>query len=129
MALIGTTRVWSESQALTRSPATPAAATDGMSLEDVGGFRVMVAAEATRTLSGAGTLKAWLYDPDVGLWMRNDDLDLSLVGIPSSQRAIAFPDFTVEVPEGRVLFAADSVTVSAGTTVTVYIKAWTKRGR
>ena len=115
----------SETQSLTRSD--PAAAdivdTISMSLANVVGFRVSVCAESTRTLTG-GTLLAWVYNPEVSLWMRNPDLDLVVTNV--AKRCRAFPDQRVSAKQGaRVLYATSSVTVSAGTTVTVRIDGWT----
>lgn len=121
-----TTRRFSESQALTR--AAPSAASDGMVLGSVIGYRVTVCAEATRTLSGGGNLRAWYYDADSALWMRNPSLDIAVSA--SSVRCMVAPDVVTQVStflSDRVLYAADSVTVSAGTTVTVTIKAITTR--
>ncbi|MFL5344362.1 MAG: hypothetical protein ACJ8AT_06200 [Hyalangium sp.] len=96
-----------------------------MSLTDtagyaVRGFFVSVCAASAQTLSGAGLLRAWVYHPDAASWMRNPDLDLSVTA--SGVRCQAFPDLRTGYLQGRrVLFAADSLTVSGGTTVTVRI--------
>jgi hypothetical protein len=100
----------------------PTLVTDGLNLYQVRGFRVMVCAEATRTLSGAGSLQAYYYHPTSGLWMRNPSLDLSVTA--SSVRCQVFPDQRVAaVGSGRVFYNTASVTVSAGTNVTIYISA------
>lgn len=125
--LPGTTRLWSEGQILTR--AAPTLVTEGLSLRDVAGFRVTVCAEATRTLSGAGTLLAYVWDNALAAWVRNKPLDLALASVETGVRCAAFPDFETTVASGRVLYATSAVTVSAGTTATVQIKAWTKRGQ
>lgn len=119
-----------ENQALTR--AAPAASeftvTSGstigksLSLIDIEGFRVSVCAEATRTLSGAGNLRAYLLDERSGEVQRNPALDLAVSA--SSVKCMVFPDMETMVATGRLIYAADSVTVSAGTTVDVRIRGW-----
>jgi hypothetical protein len=91
------------------------------------GFRIMVCAGASQTLSGAGTLQAYLLDEKSGLVARNPSLDMSVTS--SGVRCQAFPDFVVagSKVEGRVIFAANGVTVSAGTTVTVYYRGYAPR--
>lgn len=118
----GTTRVWQESQALTRSPAAPASATDGMDLNNVYGLRVTVCAPASETLTG-GSLRVWLYDYNLGLWTKDTTLDMT-VAASTPARCLTFPDQFTTVPYGRVLVAADSVTVSSGSAVTVQIQAY-----
>jgi hypothetical protein len=114
-----------ESQDLTR--ADPTLSSEGMSLEAPGGspvrgFMVSVCAESGETLSGGGHLRAWLYHPDAGLWMRNPDLDLEVSA--SSVRCRVWPDLrTGYLGARRMLFASDAVTVSGGTTVMVRIDA------
>ncbi len=115
----GTTAYWTEVQLLTR--AAPTLVTEGLNLRGVIGFRVTVCANATRTLSGTGTLQAYVWDNDLLRWIRNPALDISVS--TSGVRCLAFPDIRTAAASGRVLFAANAVTVSAGTTVDVQIKA------
>lgn len=132
LAQMGSEIVAAENQALTR--AAPALAdftvtsgsTIGKSLDlaDVAGFRVSICAEATRTLSGAGNLRAYWYDLRASEVMRNPSLDLAVTGTTKCQ---VFPDQMVVTPRGRVLYVSDGVTVSAGTTVDVRITGWRKR--
>lgn len=123
-------RYASESQALTRAAPAPAEFTTTASLgvDGLVGFRISVCAEATRTLSGAGTLQAYLLDEHTGLVQRNNDLDLSVDA--SGVRCQAFPDFGVHGSraEGRVIFAANGVTVSGGSTVTVRYTGYSSKG-
>jgi hypothetical protein len=120
------TRPFTESQALTR--AAPTLSTEGVSMSQITAFRVSVCATTGNTLSGSGTLKAYLYNPAVGLWMRNPSLDVAVTN--SGERCQVFPDFTVtsiavtgSAPY-RTLFATSAVTVSGGTTVDVRIDAY-----
>ncbi len=115
----GTTAYWTEVQLLTR--AAPTLVTEGLNLRGVVGFRVTVCANATRTLSGAGSLRAYVWDNNLLRWIRNPGIDLSVSS--SAMRCMAFPDVETVAASGRVLYAADGVTVSAGTTVDVQIKA------
>lgn len=123
--LAGTTRVSSEVQILTR--AAPTLGSEGMTLRDVAGFRVAVCAEVGQTLSGAGTLLAYVYDNDLAQWIRNKPADLSLTVIQATVRCAVFPDSETRVSSGRLLYAASGVTVSGGTTVTVQVKAWMRK--
>lgn len=113
-------RGFEESQALTR--AAPSAATEGMLLTRVAGYRVSICAASGQTLSGAGSLQAYYFDPAREVWIRNPTLDRSVT--VSGSRCQAFPDATTLVRFGRVLYATSSVTVSGGTTVTVRIDAY-----
>jgi len=115
-----------ESQILTR--AAPTLATEGQALLDLSAITVVVSAELTRTLSGSGTLNAYLYDVDVGRWARCPGLDLTIT--ISGVQDQAFPALLVAgARNSRVLWAASGVTVSGGTTVQIsqlgYIPAHT----
>jgi hypothetical protein len=114
------TTVWTETQVLTRD--APTLATEGVALTGrETGCRVVLSAAATRTLSGGGSLKCWYYDNSIGEWIRNPDLDITLSASHASVRRIAFPDQAIFVPNGRLLYAASGITVSAGTTCDVQI--------
>ena len=126
--LPGRARKWQELQG-TASPVTKAAptlVTEGMSLDMVDGFRVMISSAAATTLSGAGTLNAYLWDNDIDEWVRNPDLDISVS--TSGVRRFVYADQEVKVPSGRVYYAATGITFSGGTAgVTVQIKARLRR--
>lgn len=118
---------FSETQTCTAgtcSRSAPASTAEGMELGMVQGFRLMVCAPAGQTLSGAGTMQAWLCDAAKGVCARNPDLDKSVTA--SSVQCQVFPDFTVGVvpwTDKSVVFAANGVTVSSGTPLTVYLDA------
>lgn len=131
----GTTRVWTQVQPATRTAPTFDAG-DGMSLRDVGGYRVIVCG-ALLSDGGfndviSGAVEAYLYDNDIAAaggtpWQRGGsalDLDLSdAVG----KDCLVSPDFKVSVPSGRVLYRTNTAVADAGTTFRVQIKAWTRR--
>jgi hypothetical protein len=96
----------------------PTLATEGMNLDAVKGFSVVVSADNTRTLSGAGALRAYTYDGT--RWARCPDLDLTTA--TASVRDLSFAGFTVTAPRGRIAYVPDGVTVSAGG-VTIQILA------
>lgn len=129
-ALALPTRFLYETQALTR--AAPTLASEGMSLLDatgapVRGYFVAVCAAVGQTLSGGGALRAWVYDVDEGVWMRNPDQDLVIGTTVAGQRCRAWDDKRTGYLLGRrVHYAADGVTVSGGTTVTVRISGDTE---
>lgn len=109
----------------TTSPVTgaaPTVATDGQPLQDLTGITVVVAAADTRTLSGAGTLDCYVYDALTALWSRCPSGDFTLVGIPATQRSIAFETVDVICPRNsRIKWIPTGATFSAGSAgVTVY---------
>ena len=126
----GSQSVAQEAQSTTRSaPAladftTTSGSSIGKSLDlaNLLGFRVMVCAESGQTLSGAGNLRAYLLDLRDGLVKRNPSIDLAVTA--SSVRCQVFPDQEVLIPYDLVMYAADGVTVSGGTTVTVQLRGW-----
>lgn len=113
----GYRRSTTESQALTR--AAPTLATEGLDLDKVTHYQVTVCAETSRTLSGAGTLAAYWYNPGLAAWVRTPGLDLTVSA--TAVRCMSFPQSRVNSGLGRVLYAATGVTVSAGTTVDVRV--------
>lgn len=123
----GSVRRWSEAQALTRAAPTAsclaASSPEGMDWRNVRGFYVRVEADTGQTLSGAGSLRAYRYDFSGAAWVRVAELDLAVPAGASGLRRYAFGDRATYVRTGCVLYAADGVTVSAGT-VTVHITAW-----
>ena len=119
-----------ETQALTRAAPTLASdgATAGVTLGNpqlpasqsgIAGVSVTVCAEATRTLAGAGTLQFYAYDNALPEWSRISDLDLPVTA--TGVRCQTFAGIWVNMARGRLLAAATGVTVSGGTTVTVYM--------
>lgn len=100
----------------------PTLSTEGMSLIAVYGFRLKVCAASGQTLSGAGTLQAYAYDADEGVWTRNKDLDQL---VTNTTRCQTFPDFRTELRADRVLFAASGVTVSGGSGLDVLLAGQT----
>lgn len=130
-----------ETQILTRALPTVASftvtsgSTIGASLDlrDVIGFRVEVCGEvaSSRTLSGAGALNAYLLNEDDGKVKRNPGLDLPISVTSTSCAGAAcacqvFPDQKVSASQlgGRLIYAANAITVSGGTTVLVRITGW-----
>jgi hypothetical protein len=126
----------SENQSTTRAAPTAASFTatntDGsakaLELGRVISFRVTVCAPSAQTLAGAGTLHAYLYSRKWGTVSRNPALDLSISVTATSCNGAAcqcqaFPNQSTGdlVGPGDVLiYAANGVTLSAGTTVDVY---------
>lgn len=112
-------RVWQENQILTRAAPTTDA-TLGANLNDAIGYRVIVSAELTRTLSGAGNLRCWLYSDTLARWVPCPDLDKAVSR--AGGRDMTWGELEPLVGFGRVMYAADGVTVSAGTTVDITIE-------
>ena len=76
------------------------------------GVVVTVCAAATRTLSGAGTIEFYVYDPALPEWSYVKDLSLS---VTATTRCQTFPGIWINVAKGRLFAAATGVTFSAGT--------------
>lgn len=108
---------WTETQATTRSPAAPTLESEGASLRNTKAFRVSLHAASGQTLSGAGTLKCYLWQDENARWAPNSDLDLTVPAGAASLRDWVFPDQQVMVAKGSVLYACSSVTVSGGSLV------------
>jgi hypothetical protein len=115
---------FSESQLLTA--AAPSAATDGMAVGGLQGLMVTVetAVPASQTLSGAGTLQCYVYDSafnaGAGAWSRLPQGDLTVSTSGVSRLAFQADEVLVGRNGSRIVWKANGVTVSAGTTVTVY---------
>ncbi len=110
----------SASHALTS--AAPTLSTQGLSLSKRGpasGFRVIVSAQAGATVTG-GTARCYFFGPVTTRWMRCPNFDVTLT---TGVRDSVSVDFHPLVGWGRIYYATDAVTVSAGTTVTVTVEA------
>lgn len=140
------TTFYLERQALTRLPATPAApsgldnlhaanqkdpgpgstnAGDGIFLTGLMAVMVSIYPNFGATLSGAGSLVCWLYNPFQATWTRCKDWDLSLSS-SSGLPAQTFDVRKLNVRLGHIAnWVTSSVTVSAGTDVLVRIDGFT----
>lgn len=110
--------------------AAPTLATQGQAIQDFDGISVVVevAVPASQTLSGAGTLQCYVYDTFVAAWYRVPALDLSVTATGVAR--MGFPGLGIVTPRnGRVLYVPTGVTVSGGTTVTVYQLGFETGGR
>jgi hypothetical protein len=96
----------------------PTLATEGLKLDNMQGYSVTACAASGQTLSGAGTLTAYVYDETVAVWSRIPELDLTVSGTPG--RCITFLGVWVAAPRGRVAYAPTGVTASS-VSVTVYV--------
>ncbi len=90
----------------------------------------MLCAASGQTLSGAGSLRAYVRDERTGLVSRNPAADLA-VSVTSTScagsacRCQHWDDRPLGYSFGKVIYASDSVTVSSGT-VTVYYRGYKK---
>jgi hypothetical protein len=141
-----------ERQALTRLPATPAAPTgltsnsaafggpasppplgtttpgDGIVLAGLMALVVSVFPNPGQTLSGAGSLLCWIYNPFAAAWARCSDLDLD-VSDASGFPAKTFAAFSNVSRLGMLAnWLTSAVTVSGGTDVLVRIDGFTSVG-
>lgn len=123
----GLLRYFTENQSLTR--AAPTLSTDGMSVKDIKGFRVKVCAPSGQTLAGAGAVNLYEFDPTSQLWGLNVGLNMPITVTATSCsgsacRCQTFPGFEVDAPIGRILPAANAITLSGGSAVDIYVTAW-----
>lgn len=119
---------FSLSQNLTGS--APTLVTDGQSIQDFEAVTLVVetATPGSQTLSGAGSLLCYVYDAFVAGWSRlpANDVTVTVTGVNRQ----AFPPLAVIGPRaGRLLWVPSGITVSAGTTVTVYQLGFETGGR
>lgn len=102
----------------------PSLATQGLKLDNMQGLVVTACAASAQTLSGAGTLTAYVYDDTFAVWSRLTDLDLTVSGTPG--RCLSFAGIWVAAPRGRVAWVPTGVTASS-VSVTVYVVGETRR--
>lgn len=129
-----------ERQALTRTPAIPAAPTqkssnfapgqndpgvgstnpgDGLVLGNNFAVTITVYANPGFVLSGAGSLKSWIYNPYQATWTRCPDLDVDLTS-SETFNARTIPSFTIPSRNGGLVnWFASGVTVSGGSDILV----------
>lgn len=99
----------------------PTTSANGTNLANVSAVAVTVCAASGQTLSGGGSLQAYLYDATTQVWARAPDLDLSTT--VASVRCLTFPAMYVPGSAGRIAWVTNAVTASTNN-VTVYIKAF-----
>jgi hypothetical protein len=85
------------------------------------GFVVTACIDATKTLSAAATLSAYIYDPVAALWAFNSDLNLTTSTISATQRCQNFLATWTVVPAGRIAFLPTAGTLDAGN-FTIYFR-------
>lgn len=98
----------------TTNDSAPTVASEGMSLQSVAGFKVVLEADSGQTLSGAGSLACFTWDDSIAGWARLSDADITVPAAITSNRRYGAVSFQVQAPRGRIAFIASSVTVSAG---------------
>lgn len=120
------TASYSDTQTCTAGSCTgsaPTSAAVGANLAWVDGFRLRVCAAAGQTLSGAGTMQAYLCDAVKQACYRNSGLDQAVT--TSGVQCVTFPDFKatyITELADTVEFVASGVTVSGGAGLTMEIQ-------
>lgn len=89
-----------------------------MSLDSTARYRVTVCAEAGATLTGAGSIRLWLYHPRAQAWGFNASHDLTVTTTGARCQSWGRG---VDVSFGFLQPASVAVGVSAGTTVTLFV--------
>jgi hypothetical protein len=98
-----------------------ASATDGMWLDSVGAFSVMVCADAGQTVTTSFALNAYVYDSLALVWAPAVAWNLAAnTGI--NERCQPMGGFSVSGPVGRIAFAPSAGAVSSGN-ITIRINA------
>lgn len=106
----------------TCSGSAPSAASDGVALQAATGLRLRLCADSGQTLSGAGTLSAYVRDETDGLWTRVPALDKTVPASASGLRCVGWDENAVLLPYGATVYVPAGVTVSGGNlTVTHYV--------
>lgn len=115
----------------TTSPVTgsaPSSSTDGQPVKDLLAISVTVDTANGVTLSGAGTLDCYVYDPDVAVWARCKAGDFT---VDATARAQNFEAVRLDAPRnGRIKWVPTAVTFGGGGSagVTVYQLGQAKAG-
>lgn len=138
-----------ERQALTRLPATPTPPTDrssntaqgqnappqgttqpGDGLVCAGLMAIVLSVYPWTggTLSGAGSLLCWIYNPFMGLWTRAPSLDVDMSDSTSAPAYTATVFQNVSRLGTLINWLASSVTVSGGTDILVRQDGFTSVG-
>ena len=94
-------------------------ATDGIPVGTIKGFAVFANADTGQTLQN-GTLQAYVYNANFGLWSRVSDLDLVLS--TSTTLSQGWGGMSVNAYGGRIAWLPNSVTISGGS-LTIWIQA------
>jgi hypothetical protein len=103
----------------TVNPNTQAPSVRPLALTGLRSYFVTICAEEGETLDGTGYVRAYRWGVLEVVWMRNPDLDRQVT--ISGEQCQTFAGEEVDTGYGFVLYAADSVGVSGGSTVTVRI--------
>lgn len=109
----GNGRAYSEVQSTTRSVAALTVA-DGIPLAGLRAVTVTISADSGATLSGAGTVDAYYYDPEIGRYASDTALTFTVAAGASGKRDWTLGTVIVDNPRGRLMYACNGVTVSAG---------------
>lgn len=115
---LNTDRVWSESQGGSR--AAPTLATEGVNLSDVTGYVVTIYPVTTpgTTTFTSGNIRAWRWSSVTERWARWPDGDKA---VTASVKEMWW-EVSAPVALGRVLYATDTVVLSAGTDTVVRVE-------
>jgi hypothetical protein len=114
-------RDWSEDQLLTRAaPTLSTEGVDGMRMIFFTVVLVPATVPGTTTLSGGGSIDLWFYDVSAG-WYQADPAFYSWSLAGCTGLTSCSYTFSMLQPRGRILPVANSVTVSAGTEITIQV--------
>lgn len=111
-------------------------ATSGVDITKAYGFSMVLAAEATRTLT-SGALRCYVYAPVAAdndgsasayAWVPYNDADETTVSSTVANRFKTWNERQPLVGVGRVVYLPDAVAVSGGTTVSIVYSIRRTRG-
>lgn len=105
--------------------AAPTLVTEGLDLTGVKAYRIIVSADSTKVLHGAGNMRAWVWSLLLTRWVRDMQLDFPVTPSGSTWvnvRDISTGDTDLSVALGRMFWQADGVDADAGN-ITTQIEA------
>jgi len=107
---------------LNLSGSAPTLTTQGIKMDGYGAVRVRLSATTGNTLSGSGSLQAYIYDYSLARWARYPEGDITVT--TSGVRDLIFDSKEIGVASGLLYYNTSSITVSGGTTVVVGIQMY-----
>jgi hypothetical protein len=101
----------------TTSEAAPTLVSEGRALDGLAGMFIIATASSAWT--AGGTLNAYIWSPQAGVWVRAPDYDLTVPGSTGQ----AWGAFYIPVPQGRIDYKPAGV---GAVTTTIYMVGATR---
>lgn len=117
----GPLKLWAKGVAASGTATDVPTGAVGLFCGNVCAYDVFLHADATRTLSGTGNLRCYIYDDQEALWARAKEFDLDVASAWSTGvRSVSWAGLSagkggpVIGRSGRICWVPDTVAVSAG---------------